>query len=98
MALRPEEVEEEAGAEDGGYGDADEDVVGCDADVGVVVDMDWVLGAVLYAVLLVDVVCERVTVLVFVMCAWGGGERMMVPDSAAVPTDSETTIKIMAHW
>lgn len=37
-ALGPEEVEEEGAAEDGGDVDADEDVVGCDADEVVVVD------------------------------------------------------------
>lgn len=37
MALRPEEVEEEGGAEDGGDVDAVEDVEGGDADEVVVV-------------------------------------------------------------
>lgn len=52
--LGPEQVEEEAGAEDGGDGDADEDVVGGDADVVVVFHM--ALTTSLNAVLLVNVI------------------------------------------
>lgn len=57
-AFGPEEVEEEGGAEDGGHVDADEDVVGGDADEVVVVDG----GVGLFdgdVALLVDVVCAK---------------------------------------
>lgn len=55
MALRPEEVEEEGRAEDGGNGDADEDVVGCDAkEVVVVFDGEGVKRG--DEILLVDIV------------------------------------------
>jgi len=40
LSLRPEEIEEEGGTEDGGDEDTDEDVVRCDADEVVVVDHD----------------------------------------------------------
>ena len=40
LSLRPEEIEEEGGTEDGGDKDTDEDVVRCDADEVVVVDHD----------------------------------------------------------
>lgn len=55
MALRPEQVEEESGAEDGGDEDADEYIVGRDADEVVVVDCN-VGGELGDEFLLVDVV------------------------------------------
>lgn len=55
LAFRPEEVEEECGTEDGGYVDADEDVVRGDTDKVIVVNCcPWVQG--LDEVLLIDVV------------------------------------------
>lgn len=59
MSLGPEQVEEEAAAEDGGYGDADEDVEGECADDVVIVDVCAVVAAALDAGLLVHVICER---------------------------------------
>lgn len=57
MPFRPEQVEEEGAAEDGGNVDADEDVEGGDADVVVVVDKGFGKLA-LHEILLVDVVLE----------------------------------------
>lgn len=57
VSLGPEQVEEEAGAEDRGYGYADEYVVGGDADEIVVLDEGAAVASVGDSVLLVDVIC-----------------------------------------
>lgn len=56
MALGPEEVEEESRAEDEGDEDAGENVVGCCADVIIIVFVDGVVADALNLLLLVDVV------------------------------------------
>lgn len=56
LPLGPEQIEEEAGREDGGDSDADEDVVGEDADDVVVVHQSAAAAATGDAVLLVDVI------------------------------------------
>ena len=58
VSLWPEQVEEEGGAEDGGDGDADEDVVGGDADNVIIVNGGVAVEGFDEA-LLVHVVCER---------------------------------------
>jgi hypothetical protein len=57
VSLRPEEIEEEGAAKDRGDVDANEDIVGCNADKVVIVDgcSRVLMGD---EILLADIVCE----------------------------------------
>lgn len=61
MPFRPEEVEEEGGAEDGRYHDSDEDVVGSYSNVVVIVYCSEMI-QMLDEGLLVDVVYKKLSI------------------------------------
>lgn len=96
VALRPEQIEEKARAENGGYGYANKDVERGNADVVVIMDMGTVVGASFNTILLIHVVWEGISALSLKEAEDGKGSG--IPDSAAVPTDSDTTQRIMAIW
>lgn len=96
VPLRPDQVEEEGRAKDEGDKHAGEDVVAARAHVVVVVHLDPVRGDGLNLPLSLDVVYGlRVSM---ARVAASGLPGMYIPDNTAVPSDSETTQKINAHW
>ena len=95
MTLRPEEIEEEGGAEDGRYCYSNKDVVGSDPNVVIVVYCRKIV-QVFDKGLLVDVVYRRLQV-----SSLDQRHRSVnshAPVRAAVPTDSEQMQSVMAIW
>lgn len=90
----PEEVEEKRRAKDKCREDASEDVIASCADVVVIVDVRSVIKA-LDELLLVNIVWVEPLASISQRCVYG---RRSLPDSAAVPSDSETTQNIIANW
>jgi len=99
VSFGPEEIEEEGCAEDEGDKYAGEDVERRDSDKVIIVDIDSVVEG-CHVFLAIDVV-------------WGLGQHSNrsltsrinvndcathLPDNADVPSDSETTQKMSAHW
>jgi hypothetical protein len=92
MSLRPEEVEEEARAKDCSNRNTHKDIIRGDADKIIVVYMSSGMSS-LNAILLIHVIWVQMNRQSISLSNLLRGD---VPDSAAVPTDSDTTHRVMA--